>query len=129
MTGPPRMSRCGPGLERMNDSPQVIDHFRSPRRPGVLRGQGVVTARAGTAGSNSVLQLGLHASGGRIREARFMAYGCPSTIAAGSWLSEWLMDRSLQEAAELSAATVAEALNLAPAKRHCAVLAEDALRA
>jgi nitrogen fixation NifU-like protein len=106
-----------------------MDHFRAPRQAGVLAGQGVVTARADTAGSRSVLQLSLRVSEGCIREARFKAYGCPSTIAAGSWLCEWLVNRPVLEAGALSAASIAKTLALAPVKRHCAVLAEDALRA
>lgn len=110
-------------------SPQVWQRFRQPAHAGALQGAGVVEAEARTPASKAVLRLYLRAAAGRVAAARFQALGCPSTIAAGDLLCEWLEGRTLSEAAALRSATVAEALGLAPARRHCAVMAEDALRA
>lgn len=62
-------------------------------------------------------------------QARFKAYGCPSTIATADWLCEWLQGRRSEEVLALAAPVVAEALGLQPTRRYCAVLAEDVVRA
>ncbi|HXG29455.1 MAG TPA: iron-sulfur cluster assembly scaffold protein [Nevskiales bacterium] len=110
-------------------SPEVWHRFRAPRHAGVLVGAGVYRGEARTPASRAVLRLYLEVAAGHIRRARFQAFGCPSTIAAGDWLCERLEQRSLAEVSGLAAAELAEALALAPERRHCAVLAEDALRA
>jgi NifU-like protein involved in Fe-S cluster formation len=108
----------------------VQEHFRRPQAVGLLApGHGVTTARAGTPGSKAVLQLSLRVEHGVVAEARFLAFGCPSVIATGSWLCGWLRGRTTGQALGLRAADVADALRLAPVKRFCGVLAEDVLRA
>jgi NifU-like protein involved in Fe-S cluster formation len=113
----------------MDYSPQIWERFRSPRYAGNLVDTDVVCGESRTPASKAVLRLQLKVAEGRIRAARFQALGCPSTIAAGDWLCEWLENRTLDQAAVLNAATLVEALALIPVRRHCAVLAEDALHA
>jgi nitrogen fixation NifU-like protein len=110
-------------------SVEVWARFRAPRYTGALGGAAIVTGEARTPASKAVLRLHLKPHEGRVQSARFQALGCPSTIAAGDWLCEWLEGRKLTEAAGLRASQLAESLALTPVRRHCAVLAEDALRA
>jgi hypothetical protein len=57
-------------------------------------------------------------------EARFLAWGCPYTIAVGQYVCErWQAGQRSITANEL-----VEALSLPPEKRVCAFLAEDAWR-
>jgi nitrogen fixation NifU-like protein len=114
----------------MDYSPQVWDHFRKPRHAGEWPLSGAVaTGFANTPASKGVLQIQLQIADGRIEAARFMAHGCPSTIAAGSWLCEWLKGREVETAVRLTSSEIADALALSPVKRFCAVMAEDALKA
>jgi nitrogen fixation NifU-like protein len=111
-------------------STQVWDHFRQPRHAGEWPEDAAVsTGTADTPGSKAVLRLQLRCRDREVEAARFLAYGCPSTIAAGSWLCDWLQGRRVEEAARLTAMEVAEALALPASRRHCAVLAVDALKA
>jgi nitrogen fixation NifU-like protein len=111
-------------------SREVLNRFRNPVHAGMLSPEiGVVCGQADTPGSAAVMQISLRIIDGQVREARFLAHGCPASIAAGSWLCAWLEGKTVSAAAEMSAAQLAEALALPPVKRHCAVLAEDALRA
>ncbi len=66
-------------------------------------------------------------SAGCVVDCRFQVYGCVSAIACGAWLAQWLIDKGLDEAKTLRASDIEAALQLAPIKRHCALLAEDAL--
>lgn len=111
----------------MDYSPQIWERFRDPRHAGRLSGADVVCGESRTPASKAVLRLQVRLAEGRIQAARFQALGCPSTIAAGDWLCEWLEGKTLSEAKLLSAGSVGDALTLAPVRRHCAVLAEDAL--
>ncbi len=109
----------------MDYSPQIWQRFREPRFNGVLQGTGVLSAAARTPASKAVLSLHLRLEQGRIAQARFQAYGCPSAIATGDWLCEWLEGRSPEEAMALKGPMIVEALGLTPTRRHCAVLAQD----
>ena len=105
------------------------DHIARPRNAGVLS-----DADADVEQSNPVcgdrLRLALRVSAGRIEEARFLAYGCPPTLACGSALASMLEGLTLEEAARLTRAQVAAALGGLPArKQHAAALAVETLRA
>jgi nitrogen fixation NifU-like protein len=110
-------------------SPEVWQRFRRPSHAGVLTGPDVATGEARTPASKAVLRLYLRMGQDMIQLARFQALGCPATIAAGDWLCAWLEGRKPADAADLPASQMADALALAPVRRHCAALAEDALRA
>jgi nitrogen fixation NifU-like protein len=113
-------------------SKPVQDHFRQPRNVGsfpddVARvGQG----QAGQVNTGGIVKLQIRVDeSGIISEARFRSYGCGATIAAGSYVTEWLQGKSLDQAARLSTEQLVQALQLQPVKVHCAMLAEDAVKA
>ncbi|MBQ8216598.1 MAG: iron-sulfur cluster assembly scaffold protein, partial [Oscillospiraceae bacterium] len=57
-------------------------------------------------------------------------FGCGSAIATSSMATELIKGKSVEEALQLSNKAVVEALDgLPPAKIHCSVLAEQAVRA
>ncbi len=105
------------------------DHLANPRNAGVLE-----DADADVELTNPVcgdrLRLMLRVSEGSIEAARFLAYGCPPTLACGSALTELIQGKTLEEAARLSRAELANALGGLPARKgHAAALAVEVLRA
>jgi nitrogen fixation NifU-like protein len=66
---------------------------------------------------------------GVIVDACFKTYGCGSAIASSSLVTEWVKGKTLDEAASIKNADIAEELALPPVKIHCSVLAEDAIKA
>jgi len=54
---------------------------------------------------------------------------CAAAVAASSLATEWLMGKTIDEAAELKNTDLADELELPPVKMHCSVLAEDAVKA
>lgn len=107
-------------------------HFEHPRHAGSLNPEspGVAVALVGEPASGAILQLHLRADeSGTIIAVRFKAYGCGWTIACGARLAEWLEGRILAEAGHFRHHELVEQLNVPPAKLHCAVLAETALKA
>ena len=75
------------------------------------------------------LQIKVNAETGVIEDARFKTYGCGSAIASSSLVTEWVKGKTLDEAAALKNAQIAEELALPPVKIHCSILAEDAIKA
>ncbi|RFA30543.1 hypothetical protein CAI21_05720 [Alkalilimnicola ehrlichii] len=111
-------------------SPQVEQHYRNPcGADAVLTGDNVVSGRAGRLATGAVLELRLQIQGSTIEAASFEAFGCPATVACGSWLAAWLPGRELAEAAALTGLEVARQLALPPLKTGVALVAEDALKA
>ncbi len=110
-------------------SQQVAEHIANPRNVGELEspsGTGDVINQA----CMDRIKLTVRIDGGRLTEARVKAHGCPPTIAAASVLTELIIGRSLSDVESLGRQDVIDALGrLPPAKKHCAVLAIDALRA
>ncbi|HEV2707761.1 MAG TPA: iron-sulfur cluster assembly scaffold protein [Pyrinomonadaceae bacterium] len=105
------------------------DHLARPRNAGVL-----TAADASAELTNPVcgdrLQLFLRIDDGRIKEARFLAYGCPPTIACGSALTELLTGITTDEARKITRQDIARALDGLPTRRtHAAALALETLRA
>jgi NifU-like protein involved in Fe-S cluster formation len=105
--------------------------FRNPHHAGEFPPgtPGLVTGEAGTKAARSVLRLQLRFEQGRVAEARFKAYGCPSSIAVGAWIAAWAEGKAPAELAGLRAADLRQALEIADDRAHCALLGEDALRA
>lgn len=107
---------------------RVVAHMASPRGVGRLSSpDGVGTAGSPSCGDQVRIELQLQ--DGRVRAARFQAFGCPATIAGGSEVVSRVEGRTVFEAAQLSEAMLADALQLSPAKRACSNLAADALHA
>lgn len=60
---------------------------------------------------------------------RVGSHNCGSAIASSSLVTEWLKGKTLDQASEIKNSDIAEELALPPVKRHCSILAEDAIKA
>jgi NifU-like protein involved in Fe-S cluster formation len=75
------------------------------------------------------LRLTLRVAGGSITAARFLAYGCPPTVACGSALMELIQGKTVEEAARVTREELTSALGGLPARKgHAAALAVETLR-
>ena len=75
------------------------------------------------------LRLSLLMHEDRIEAARFLAYGCPPTLACGSVLTELVQGKTTAEARRLTRANLLDAIGGLPArKHHAAALAIETLR-
>ena len=113
-------------------SDQVIDHYENPRNVGNLdkNAKNVGTGMVGAPACGDVMRLQIQVDdNGIIEDARFKTYGCGSAIASSSLVTEWLKGKSLDQAGEIKNNDIAQELALPPAKVHCSVLAEDAIKA
>jgi nitrogen fixation protein NifU and related proteins len=104
------------------------DHLTNPRNVGELP-----EANAEAEETNPVcgdrLRLSLVIKDGFIESTRFLAYGCPPTIACGSALTQLIQGKTVTEAQELTRADILNALGGLPSrKQHSAALAIETLR-
>ena len=114
-------------------SDKVVDHYEHPRNVGSLPkddpnvGTGLVGAPE--CGDVMRLQMKINPETQVIEEAKFKTFGCGSAIASSSLATEWVKGKTVSEALAISNTDIVKELSLPPVKIHCAVLAEDAIKA
>ena len=117
----------------MSYSDKVIDHYNNPRNVGSMDkssadvGTGLVGAPE--CGDVMKLQIKVNRDTNVIEEAKFKTFGCGSAIASSSLATEWVKDKTVDEALAIKNMDIVKELSLPPVKIHCSVLAEDAIRA
>lgn len=105
------------------------DHLANPRNAGELE-DADSTAELTNPVCGDRLRLSLRVRAGRVEAARFLAYGCPPTLACGSALTELVTGKTLAEAARLTRQDLMRALGGLPARKgHAAALAVETLQA
>ncbi len=105
------------------------DHLSNPRNVGSLD-DATHTAEEINPVCGDRLQLSLRVHNDRIEAARFLAYGCPPTIACGSALVEMIEGTMTEEALRLTRNHICDRLGKLPARKtHAAALALETLRA
>jgi nitrogen fixation NifU-like protein len=110
-------------------SEQVMEHFSNPRNVGKMENPDGV-GEVGNAKCGDIMKMYLKIDDGVITDAKFNTFGCGAAIATSSMATEMIKGKSVDEALTLTNKAVMEALGgLPPAKVHCSVLAEEAVRA
>ena len=108
---------------------QVLDHFNNPRNVGEIPDADGV-GEVGNAKCGDIMKMYLKIQDGVITDVKFKTFGCGAAIATSSMATEMVKGRSIEEALQLTNKAVMEALDgLPPAKVHCSVLAEQAVKA
>jgi len=113
-------------------SDKVLEHYERPHNVGSLdsRSNRVGTGLVGAPECGDVMKLQIQVDDNdKIIDAKFKTFGCGSAIAASSLATEWIKDRTIDDAMNLNNTEIVEELSLPPVKIHCSVLAEDAIKA
>jgi nitrogen fixation NifU-like protein len=113
-------------------SPIVKDHFMNPRNTWVeeenFEFDGI--GEVGSLACGDQMRIAIQVKDDVIVDLRWLTYGCASAIASTSMMSEMVIGMGLEEAYNLSPATITEALGGLPDhKFHCSVLGDKGLRA
>lgn len=107
----------------------VMDHFANPRNMGDMENPSAI-GNVGNPACGDMMRLYLKIENGVITDAKFKTFGCGAAIASSSILTEMLKGKTLKDAMNVSNEEVVDALGgLPPAKIHCSVMAEEALKA
>ena len=113
-------------------SDKVLKHYERPSNVGSLDSgsNSVGTGLVGAPECGDVMKLQIEVGDdNKIVDAKFKTFGCGSAIAASSLATEWIKDKSIDEASLIQNTEIVEELSLPPVKIHCSVLAEDAIKA
>ena len=113
-------------------SEKVLEHYEKPKNIGSLdRGRDDVgTGLVGDPECGDVMKLQIQVDNdNKIIDAKFKTFGCGSAIAASSLATEWIKNKTVDEASTIQNTEIVKELSLPPVKIHCSVLAEDAIKA
>ena len=109
-------------------SEKVMDHFANPRNVGEIEDANGV-GEVGNAKCGDIMKMYLKIENNTIADVKFKTIGCGAAIATSSIATEMIKGKPLDEALKLTNRAVVEALDgLPPAKLHCSVLAEQAVK-
>ena len=109
-------------------SEKVLDHFTNPRNVGEIPDADGV-GEVGNARCSDIMKMYLKIDGDTITDVKFKTFGCGAAIATSSIATEMIKGRTIDEALTLTNRAVMDALDgLPPAKVHCSVLAEQAIK-
>ena len=112
-------------------SEKVLEHYEKPRNIGSLdsRSKSVGTGLVGAPECGDVMKLQIEVDNeNRIIDAKFKTFGCGSAIASSSLATEWIKNKTIDEASMIQNTEIVKELSLPPVKIHCSVLAEDAIK-
>ena len=113
-------------------SDKVLEHYERPHNVGSLDSGSnrVGTGLVGAPECGDVMKLQIEVDDdNKIIDAKFKTFGCGSAIAASSLATEWIKNKTVDEASMINNTEIVEELSLPPVKIHCSVLAEDAIKA
>ena len=107
----------------------VMEHFMNPHNVGEIEN----ADGKGTHGSpvcGDMMQITIKVDENeKIVDAKFKTFGCGSAIASSSMATDMIIGMSVEEALDLSNKKIVDELGgLPPAKIHCSVLAEHAIK-
>jgi len=109
-------------------SEKVMDHFMNPRNVGEIEeADGVGTV--GNPSCGDIMQMFIKVKDDTIVDAKFKTFGCGAAIASSSMATELIKGKKIEDALKITNAEVTKELGGLPkVKRHCSVLAEQALQ-
>ena len=108
-------------------SEKVIDHFQNPRNVGEIK-DADGTGEIGNPVCGDMMSFYIKVKDNIIEDVKFKTFGCGAAIAVSSMVSEMAKGKTLDEAMQITNASVAKELGGLPAnKMHCSNLGADAL--
>jgi nitrogen fixation NifU-like protein len=109
-------------------SDKVIRHFREPENVGTIKNADGIGYVLDTSWGSD-LELYIRVENGIIIDAKFKAYGCSTSIAACSVVTELIKGKGVEEALRISEQAVDEALGGLPvSKQRYAALGQELIK-
>jgi nitrogen fixation NifU-like protein len=110
-------------------SEKVMEHFRNPKHVGEIKDADGI-GEVGNPACGDVMKVHIKIENGRIKEAKFLTFGCCAAIAASDAVCDIVKGKTIDEALKLTKQEVVDYLGTLPQlKVHCSVLGVDALKA
>ena len=102
-------------------SDKVLEHYERPRNIGSMdvRDSNVGTGLVGAPECGDVMKLQIEVDDdNKIIDAKFKTFGCGSAIAASSLATEWIKNKTVDEASTIQNTEIVKELSLPPVKIH-----------
>ncbi len=107
---------------------KVMDHFANPRNVGEIPDADGI-GEVGNPVCGDIMKMYLKIDNGVITDIKFKTFGCGAAIATSSVSTEMIKGKTIEEALKITNKQVIDQLGgLPPAKIHCSVLAEQAVK-
>ena len=115
--------------EAIKFTEKTLDYAKNPRNQGDMADPTAIGEVSNPdCGDSTIIYLKVEDD--IIKDVTFETFGCAAAVASSSILTEMIKGKTIDEAENLSNKAVIEALDgLPPAKIHCSVLAEQAVKA
>jgi len=112
----------------LNYTKKTINNFLHPKNIGTVKNADA-TAVLGNMVCGDQLEFSLKVEKGKIKEVKFLSFGCASNIATASVLTEKVKGMTLVAAKKFDWATIVSELGGLPQQKvHCSVLAVEGLK-
>jgi len=112
----------------LNYSKKTLKHFRQPKNIGEIKNPDAV-AEVGNMVCGDQLFFSLKVKDEKIKDIKFLSFGCASNIATASVMTEMVKGKTLKEAKNFDWNKIVSELNGLPKQKiHCSVLAVEGLK-
>ena len=106
-----------------------MDHFTNPRNVGHIKDYDGI-GKLGNPRCGDIMEMTIKVKDNKIIDIKFQTFGCGAAVATSSLLTELVKGKTIEEAEKITGEKLDKSLgNLPPIKKHCAFLAESALKA
>jgi NifU-like protein involved in Fe-S cluster formation len=110
----------------VNYSALTLHYFETAKCAGVLSGPAVRRGAAGSRAHGTWVQFDVQVNGEVVQAARFLAFGCPHTIAVAAWVAEHAVGHDFRAALPETVQNLSERFAVPVEKRGRLLIVEDA---
>lgn len=112
----------------LNYSKKTLENFRNPKNIGAIKNPDAI-AEVGNMVCGDKLSFSLKVKDEKIKDIKFLSFGCASNIATASVMTEMVKGKKIEEAKSFDWNRIVEELEGLPKQKvHCSVLAVEGLR-
>ncbi len=112
----------------LNYTKKTVEHFLHPKNIGEVKNPDAV-AEVGNMVCGDQLSFSLKVEDGRVKDIKFLSFGCASNIATASIMTEKVKGMTLEEAKNFQWKDIVEDLGGLPKQKiHCSILASEGLK-
>ena len=112
----------------LNYTKKTVEHFLHPKNIGEIKNPDAI-ADVGNMVCGDQLSFSLKVKDGKVKDIKFLSFGCASNIATASIMTERVKGMSLEEAKNFKWQEIVDELGGLPKQKiHCSILASEGLK-
>ena len=112
----------------LNYTKKTVQHFLHPKNIGEIKNPDAV-ADVGNMVCGDQLSFSLKVKDGKVKDIKFLSFGCASNIATASIMTERVKGMTIEEAKNFKWQEIVDELGGLPKQKiHCSILASEGLK-